>query len=140
MTPIVACDFAAALSDIVAPDDGDDAPSNAPMPEPPPSTNRLPLPIIINPLLGKALRAGDQTVPPLIVVPPVYVFVPLRITSPPPLMVNDSLPLVSRIEPAMVNTLPGEAVTLRLLPIVIGALIVWLPPLLLIVAVPGDGL
>ena len=37
----------------------------------------------------------------------------------------------------MVNTLPAEAVTLRLLPSTIGAAIVWLPPLLLIVADPA---
>ena len=66
--PIVACDTAAALSEIVASDD--DAPSNAPIPEPPPSTNRPPLPIVTSPLLGKALAEVTASTPPLIVVPP----------------------------------------------------------------------
>ena len=59
---------------------------------------------------------------------------PLRINAPPPLTLNDVFGLLSFIEPAMLNALPGEAVTFRLLPKTIGAAIVWLPPLLLSVA------
>jgi hypothetical protein len=69
---VVASDFAAALSEIPSRDPiGDDAPSSAPIPEPPPSTNRPPPQIIINPLLGRALAEATSRVPPSIIVPPV---------------------------------------------------------------------
>ena len=49
---------------------GDEAPINAPIPAPPPNTSRPPPPIVISPLLGKALAAVTASVPPLTVVPP----------------------------------------------------------------------
>ena len=49
---------------------GDAAPTTAPMPLPPPKTNRPPLPIVSNPLLGNAAAVVASNVPPLIVVPP----------------------------------------------------------------------
>ena len=50
---------------------GDEAPSNAPIPAPPPKTSRPPLPIVIRPLLGSALAEVTASVAALIVVPPV---------------------------------------------------------------------
>ena len=45
------------------------------------------------------------------------------------------LGLLSLMPPAMVDALPVVAVTLKLLPRTMGALIAWLPPLLLSAAV-----
>ena len=49
---------------------GDEAPSNAPIPEPPPRTSRPPLPIVTSPLLGNALADVTARVLALTVVPP----------------------------------------------------------------------
>ena len=54
------------------------------MPAPLPKTSRPPAAIVTNPLPDKALGAAMSNVPPLTVVPPVYVFVPLRVNSPLP--------------------------------------------------------
>ena len=109
------------------------------MPAPPSNTSRPPLPIVIKPLLGKALAPAKASVALLTVVPPLYLLVPLRINAPPPLTLSVVSATVSVSDPAMVNALPVEALTSRLLTFAaktIGAAIVWLPPLLLIVAVP----
>ena len=66
----VACGVAAALRATAPEPIGDEAPSNAPMPEPLPSTSRPPPLIVTKPLLGKALAAVTSSVPPLTVVPP----------------------------------------------------------------------
>ena len=119
---------------------GDEAPSNAPMPAPPPNTSRPPLPIVSKPLLGKALAAGHGERAGVDRRPAACsCSVPLRINAPPPLTLSDVSAPVSLSDPAMVNALPVEALTSRLLTLAaktIGAAIVWLPPLLLIVAVP----
>ena len=84
ISPTVAGADAAALRAAAPEPAGDEAASNAPMPEPLPKTSRPPPLIVTNPLPGKALAAAMSSVPPLIVVPPVYVFVPLRVNSPLP--------------------------------------------------------
>ena len=74
------------------------------------------------------------SVPPATVVPPVYVLLPERIIAPPPLTLNAMPVYNSPIAPLTVSVLPGVAVTLRLLLRLMGTAIVWLPPLLAIVA------
>ena len=59
---------------------GDEAASKAPIPAPLPN-NRPAAAIVTDPLPADALGAAMSSVPPLTVVPPVYVFVPLRVTA-----------------------------------------------------------
>ena len=68
--PIVAGVDAAALRATAPEPAGDEAESNAPIPEPLPKTSRPPPLIVINPLPGNALAAAMSSVPPLTVVPP----------------------------------------------------------------------
>ena len=73
---------------------GDEAASNAPMPAPLPKTSRPPAATVTSPLPASALGAAMSSVPPLTVVPPVYVFVPLRVNSPLPESANALLPMM----------------------------------------------
>ena len=68
--PIVAGVNAAALKATSPAPSGDEAVSNAPIPEPLPKTSRPPPLIDTKPLPGKALAAAISSAPPLINVPP----------------------------------------------------------------------
>ncbi len=128
--------IAAAALNAIAPElIGAEAPSSAPMPEPLPNTSFPPPPIVTTPVLDKALAEVIASVAALTFVPPVYVSAPLRIKSPPPLTLTDVPGLLSLMPPAIVNALPVVALTFKLLPSTMGALIAWLPPLLLSAAV-----
>ena len=92
--PIVTGIDAAALKATAPEAVGDEAASNAPMPAPLPNTSRPPAAIVTNPLPVSALGAAMSSVPLLTVVPPVYVFVPLRVNWPLPESANASLPVM----------------------------------------------
>ena len=94
------------------------------------NTTSPPLWIVTMPELDKAAGLAKSSVPPVTVVPPVYLSGPERINSPPPVRVTLLPGLPSLIGPEMVNSLPVVAVTVKLLPRTTGTLIVWLPPLL----------
>ena len=64
------------------------------MPAPLPNTSRPPAAIVTNPLPESALGAAMSSVPPLTVVPPEYVFVPLRVNAPLPERAKASLPMM----------------------------------------------
>ena len=66
--------------------------------------------IVTNPLPDNALAAAMSSVPPLTVVPPVYVFVPLRVNSPLPESANASLPMMF---PANVVVEPEDVATVN---------------------------
>ena len=106
--PIVAGIDAAALRATAPELAGDEAASNAPMPAPLPKTSRPPAAIVTNPLPENALGAAMSSVPPLTVVPPVYVFVPLRVNWPLPESANALLPMMF---PANVVVEPEDGAT-----------------------------
>ena len=86
-------------------------------------------PTLMMPLVGKAAASATSIVPSLMVVPPVYVSLPERINTPPPLRVTLAPVPVWLMGPEMVKRLPVVALTLRLLPSTTGTAMVWLPPL-----------
>ena len=84
-----------------------------------------------------AVLLVSTSLPAMTSVPPLQVFEPLRINSPPPLRLSEQLLPLSLIAPAMLRVLPVETLALRLLASAIGTAIVLLPPLLPIVADPA---